>query len=121
MIEPDLRLRAVVPAAPKVVYEALTDPADQARGQPVGPAGRLVDPLVDPAHPALGHLAHQARLEQAHHVVVDPLRGLIELDRHLGTRPGLGELLQNFDPLRFEQGLSLLDLVEVDDVSHGEN
>jgi uncharacterized protein YndB with AHSA1/START domain len=25
--EPDLRLRAVVPAAPKVVYEALTDPA----------------------------------------------------------------------------------------------
>jgi uncharacterized protein YndB with AHSA1/START domain len=27
MIEPDLRLRAVVPAAPKIVYEALTDPA----------------------------------------------------------------------------------------------
>jgi uncharacterized protein YndB with AHSA1/START domain len=27
MPEPDLRLRAVVPAAPKVVYEALTDPA----------------------------------------------------------------------------------------------
>jgi uncharacterized protein YndB with AHSA1/START domain len=27
MTEPDLRLRAVVPAAPKVVYEALTDPA----------------------------------------------------------------------------------------------
>ena len=25
--EPDLRLRAVVPAPPKVVYEALTDPA----------------------------------------------------------------------------------------------
>ena len=27
MTEPDLRLRAVVPARPKVVYEALTDPA----------------------------------------------------------------------------------------------
>jgi uncharacterized protein YndB with AHSA1/START domain len=27
MIEPDLRLRAVVPAPPKAVYEALTDPA----------------------------------------------------------------------------------------------
>src|SRR6202011_786739 len=27
MIEPDLRLRAVVPAPPKVVYEALTEPA----------------------------------------------------------------------------------------------
>src|SRR5262249_21147846 len=27
MTEPDLRLRAVVPALPKVVYEALTDPA----------------------------------------------------------------------------------------------
>ncbi|HSR85435.1 MAG TPA: SRPBCC domain-containing protein, partial [Streptosporangiaceae bacterium] len=27
MIEPDLRLRAVAPAPPKVVYEALTDPA----------------------------------------------------------------------------------------------
>jgi uncharacterized protein YndB with AHSA1/START domain len=27
MTEPDLRLRAVVPAPPKVVYEALTDPA----------------------------------------------------------------------------------------------
>lgn len=27
MTQPDLRLRAVVPAPPKVVYEALTDPA----------------------------------------------------------------------------------------------
>ena len=27
MTEPDLRLRAVVPAQPKVVHEALTDPA----------------------------------------------------------------------------------------------
>ena len=27
MTEPDLRLRAVIPASPKVVYEALTDPA----------------------------------------------------------------------------------------------
>ena len=27
MTEPDLRLRAIVPAPPKVVYEALTDPA----------------------------------------------------------------------------------------------
>ena len=27
MTDPDLRLRAVVPAPPKVVYEALTDPA----------------------------------------------------------------------------------------------
>jgi hypothetical protein len=27
MTEPDLRLRAVAPALPKVVYEALTDPA----------------------------------------------------------------------------------------------
>src|SRR5262245_42301624 len=27
MTEPDLRLRAVVPASPKTVYEALTDPA----------------------------------------------------------------------------------------------
>ena len=27
MTEPDLRLRAAVPAPPKVVYEALTDPA----------------------------------------------------------------------------------------------
>ena len=49
-------------------------------------------------------------------MVVDPLRGLVELDRHLGARPGLGELPQHFDPLRLEQDLSLLDLVEVDDV-----
>jgi hypothetical protein len=55
---------------------------------------------------------------QAFHVVVDPLRGLVELDRHLGARPGLGEPPQHFDPLRLEQGLSLLDLLEVDDVSH---
>src|SRR5690349_15357740 len=100
---------------------AQPDPADQPRGQPVGPAGRLVDPLVDPTYPALGHLARQAGLEQTLHVVVDPLRGLIELDRHLGARPGLGELPQHFDPLRLEQGLSLLDLVEVNDVSHSEN
>ena len=54
-------------------------------------------------------------------MVVDPLRGLVELDRHLGARPGLGELPQLSDPLRLEQGLSLLDLVEVDDVAHDEN
>src|SRR5439155_27231062 len=59
--------------------------------------------------------------QQALDVVVDPLRGLAELDRHLGARPGLGELPQRFDPLRLEQGLSLLDPVEVDDVSHDEN
>src|SRR6478735_7569250 len=110
-----------VAQAEPVAGLAQPDPADQARGQPVGPAGRLVDPLVDPAHPALGHLADQAGLEQALHVVVDPLRGLVEINRHLGARPGLGELPQHFDPLRLEQGLSLLDLVEVDDVSHCEN
>jgi hypothetical protein len=54
-------------------------------------------------------------------VVVDPLRGLGELDGHLGARPGLGEPPQHVDPLRLEQGLGLLDLVEVDDVSHDEN
>src|SRR5690242_14093781 len=97
---------------------AQPDPAHQGRGQPVGPAGRLVDPLVDAAHPALGHLTDQGGLQQALHVVVDPLRGLVELGRHLGARPGLGELPQHFDPLRLEQGLSLLDLVEVDDVPH---
>src|SRR5689334_16158638 len=97
------------------------DPAYQAGGQPVSPAGRLVDPLVDAAHPALGHLTDQAGLQQALHVVVDPLRGLVELDRHFGARSGLGELPQHFYPLRLEQGLSLLDLVEVDDVSHDEN
>src|SRR5438552_3845726 len=97
------------------------DPAHQAWRQPVGPAGRLVDPLVDPAHPALGHLTDQAGLQQALYVVVDPLRGLVELDRHLGARPGLGELPQHFDPLRLEQDLSLLDLVQVDDVPHDEN
>jgi hypothetical protein len=64
-------------------------------------------------------LANQAGLLQALHVVVDPLRGLVELDRHLGARPGLSELPQRFDPLRLEQGLSLLDLVEVNDVPHG--
>src|SRR5262245_1669982 len=110
-----------VPQAEPVARLAQPDPADQARGQPVGPGGRLVDPLVDAAHPALGYLAHQARLEQALDVVVDPLRGLVELDRHLGARPGFGELPQQLDPLRLEQGLSLLDLVEVDDVSHDEN
>ena len=55
MTEPDLRLRAVVPAPPKVVYEALTDPAAreraleqaQARGTVQEAfAGRL---LADPA------------------------------------------------------------------------
>jgi hypothetical protein len=51
-------------------------------------------------------------------VVVDTLRGLVELDRHLGARPGLGEPPQHFDPLRLEQGLSLLDLVEINDVPH---
>ena len=91
-----------VAQAEPVAGLAQPDPADQVRGQPVGPAGRLVDPLVDAAHPALGHLAHQAGLEQAFHVVVDPLRGLVELDRHLGARPGLGELPQHFDPLRLD-------------------
>src|SRR5215472_3628920 len=110
-----------VAQAEPVAGLAQPDPADQVRGQPVGPGGRLVDPLVDAAHPALGHLAHQAGLQQALHVVVDALRGLAELDRHLGARPGLGELPQRFDPLRLEQGLSLLDLVEVDDVSHDES
>src|SRR6478672_547591 len=122
----DVRLHVLhqvdqVAQAKPVARLAQPDPADQARGQPVGPAGRLVDPLVDPAHPALGHLADQAGLEQAVHEVVDPLRGLVEINRHLGARPGLGELPQHFDPLRLEQDLSLLDLVEVDDVSHGEN
>jgi hypothetical protein len=54
-------------------------------------------------------------------VVVDPLRGLAELDCHLGARARLGELPQHFDPLRLEQRLSLLDPVEVDDVSHNKN
>src|SRR5208283_1759168 len=58
---------------------------------------------------------------QALDVVVDPLRGLVELGRHLGARPGFGELPQHFDPLRLEQGLRLLDLVQVHDVSHDEN
>ena len=80
----------------------------------------MVDPLVDPADPALGHLADQARLDQALHVVVDPLRSLVELDGHLGARPGFGEQPQHFDALRLEQGLGLLDPVEVEDVSHGE-
>src|SRR5215831_15464053 len=44
-----------VAQAEPVAGLAQPDPADQARGQPVGPAGRLVDPLVDAAHPALGH------------------------------------------------------------------
>ncbi len=63
MNEHDMRLRAVVAAPLELAYEALTDPAHQAWGQPVGPAGRLVDPLVDPAHPALGHLADQGGLQ----------------------------------------------------------
>jgi len=33
----------------------------------------------------------------------------------------LGELPQDLDPLRLEQGLRLLDPVEVDNVSHSEN
>src|SRR5215813_1082598 len=110
-----------VAQAEPVAGLAQPDPAHQARGQPVGPSGRLVYPLVDAAHPALGYLAHQAGLQQALHVVVDPLRGLAELGRHLGARPGLGELPQHFDPLRLEQGLSLLDLVKVNDVPHDEN
>ena len=52
-------------------------------------------------------------------MVVDPLWGLVELGRHLGARAGLGELPQHFDPLGLEQGLGLLDLIEVDDISHG--
>src|SRR6478752_6598770 len=52
---------------------AQPDPTHQACGQPVGPARRLVDPLGDAAHPALGHQADQARLHQALDVVVDPL------------------------------------------------
>src|SRR5690349_792213 len=100
---------------------AQADSAHQARGQPVRSTRCLVDPLVDPAHPALGHLAHEARLHQALHVVVDPLRRLLELDRHLGARPGLGEPPQHFDALRLEQGLGLLDPVEVEDVSHSQS
>ena len=46
-------------------------------------------------------------------MVMNPLRGLVELDRHLGAQPGLGELPQHFDPLRLEQDLSLLDLIKV--------
>src|SRR5690349_8835142 len=122
----DVRLHVLhqvdqVAEAEPVARLAQSDRADQARGQPVRPAGRLVDPLVDAAHPALGHLAYQSGLQQALHVVVDPLRGLVELDRHLGARPGFGKPPQHLDPLRFEQSLSLLDLVEVDDVSHNEN
>src|SRR6201989_2159940 len=61
----DVRLDALhqvdqVAQAEPVTGRAQPDPAHQARGQPVGPAGRLVDPLVDPAHPALGHLAGPA-------------------------------------------------------------
>ncbi len=37
MTEPDLRLRAVVPAPPKTVYEALTDPAALRFGWPSTP------------------------------------------------------------------------------------
>src|SRR5690349_162564 len=122
----DVRLDALhqvdqVAQAEPVAGLAQPDPAHQARRQPVGPAGRLVNPLVDPAHPALGHLPDQAGFQQALDVVVDPLRGLVELDRHLGARPGLGEPPQHFDPLRFEQGLSLLDLVQVYDVPHDKN
>src|SRR5246127_3234914 len=122
----DVRLYALhqvdqVTQAELVAGLAQSDPAHQPRRQPVGPAGRLVDPLVDPAHLPLGHLADQAGLLQPLHVVVDPLRSLVEIDRHLGTRPGLGELPQHFDPLRLEQGLSLLDLVEVKDVPHDKN
>src|SRR6185437_10154755 len=122
----DVRLDALhqvdqVAQAEPVAGLAQPDPAHKTRGQPVGPAGRLVDPLVDPEHPALGHLAHEAGLKQALHVVVDPLRALVEPGCHLGARPGLGELPQYFDPLRLEQGLSLLDLVQVNDVPHDKN
>src|ERR1700759_684839 len=47
-------------------------PTYQVLGQPVGPASRLVDSLVDPAHLSLRHLADQVGLLQALHVVVDP-------------------------------------------------
>ena len=77
-------------------------------------------PSLIPRTATLGHLADQARLDQAFDVVVDPLRRLLELDRHLGARAGLGELPQHFDALRLEQGLGLLDPVEVEDVSHSE-
>jgi hypothetical protein len=68
---------------------------------------------VDAPHPALGHLTGQTGPDEAFDVVVDPLRRLVELDRHLAARPRLGELPQHSDPLRLEQGLSLLDPVEV--------
>src|SRR4030095_8258399 len=68
----DVRLHVLhqvdqVAQAERVAGLAQPAPADQGRGQPVGPAGRLVDPLMDPAHPALGHLAYQAGLQEAFH------------------------------------------------------
>ena len=104
--------------AEPVVRLAQPDPAHEAWRHPVGPAGRLIDALVDAPHPTLADLAHQAGVEQALDVVVDPLWALVELGRHLGARPGLGELPQHFDPLRLQQGIGLLDPIEVDDISH---
>src|SRR3954453_12588102 len=65
----DVRLHVLhqvdqVTQAEPVADLACPDPAHQARGQPVGPAGRLVDPLVDSAHPALGHRANQLALKK---------------------------------------------------------
>jgi hypothetical protein len=80
--------------------------------------GGLVDPLVDAAHLALRDLPHEPGRHQPLHVVVDPLRGLVQLCGDLGARPWLGELAQHLDPGRLEQCLGLLDVIQVDHVPH---
>ena len=77
---------------------------------------------MDAAHLALGHLVDQAGLDQPFDVVVDPLRGLVRAGRATSVHDArLGELPQHLDALRLEQGLGLLDPLQVQDVSHGKN
>jgi hypothetical protein len=54
-------------------------------------------------------------------VVVDALRAVAELLRDFRAGSRLGQLPQHFHALRLEQGLGLLDPIQVQDVSHGEN
>jgi hypothetical protein len=73
---------------------------------------------VDTAHLALVHQRHQTGLDEALDVVVDALRCLPELLGHLTTGVRLGEPAQHLDPLRLEQCLGLLELLQMHHVSH---
>ena len=73
---------------------------------------------MDAADFALGHLVDQLRLDEAFDVVVDALWRLAEALGDFGAGARLGELPQDLDGLRLEQGFDLGELFEDEHIAH---